>query len=167
VSARSGGKPIVQTTLRSLTLAALVGFGGSATAVLAADEPRTIVIVHPGRAAFEPDQRQLRALFTLRVTVWPDGEPVRVFVLSDRAELHDRFVRERLGTYPYVLRGVWDRKVYTGVGLAPVEVRSEEEMQEKVLSTPGAIGYARGAGQSFLPRYLRELVASAMRRSDE
>jgi hypothetical protein len=102
----------------------------------------------------------------LRVTVWPDGQPVRVFVLPDRAELHDQFVRERLGTYPYVLRSVWDRKVYTGVGLAPVEVRSEAEMAKRVSSTPGAIGYARGADQSFLPESLRELVASAVGRAD-
>jgi hypothetical protein len=132
----------------------------------AADEPRTVVIVHPDRAGFDPDRRQLRALFTMRVTVWPDGEPARVFVLPDRSELHDQFCRERLGTYPYVLRGVWDRKIYTGVGLAPIEVRSEAEMRQKVLSTPGAIGYARVGDHSFVPEFLRELAARATVRSD-
>ncbi len=124
------------------------------------------MLVHPDRAAFEPDRSLLRALFTLRVTVWPDGQPVRVFVLPDRAQLHDEFVRERLGTYPYVLRSVWDRKVYTGVGLAPVEVGSEAEMTKRVMSTPGAIGYARGADQSFLPEYLRELAAFTQGQAD-
>jgi hypothetical protein len=157
----------VQTTLRVLVaIAALVGPAGGGAVVLAAEDPRTVVLVHPDRTAFEPDRSLLRALFTLRVTVWPDGEPVRVFVLPDQAELHDAFVREQLGTYPYVLRSVWDRKVYTGVGLAPFEVGSEAEMTRKVLSTPGAIGYARGARQSFLPEYLRELSGMAQERPD-
>jgi ABC-type phosphate transport system substrate-binding protein len=152
----------VYATFRSTVIAALasvVGFGVPPAA--AEGEPQTVVIVHPDRAGYDPDRRQLRALFTMRVTVWPDGKPARVFVLPDRSELHDQFCRERLGTYPYVLRSVWDRKIYTGVGLAPVEVRSEVEMQQKVLSTPGAIGYVRVTDHSFLPDSLRELAARA------
>jgi hypothetical protein len=145
-------------------LAAVIGFGAQPAG--ADDGPETVVIVHPDRSAYDPDRRQLRALFTMRVTVWPDGKPARVFVLPDRSALHDRFCRERLGTYPYVLRSVWDRKIYTGVGLAPIEVRSEAEMQQKVLSTPGAIGYARVGGHTFLPEFLRELAAKATERSD-
>ena len=145
-------------------LAASIGLGAQPAG--ADDQPQTVVIVHPDRSAYDPDRRQLRALFTMRVTVWPDGKPARVFVLPDRSELHDQFCRERLGTYPYVLRGVWDRKIYTGVGLAPIEVRSESEMQQKVLSTPGAIGYARVSDHSFLPDSLRELAARATGRSD-
>jgi hypothetical protein len=156
--------------LRALAIAALAGLGWLGAGSAAAQEPHetatTTVITHADRAAFEPDRRQLRALFTLRVTVWPDGQPVRVFVLPDRAELHDQFVRERLGTYPYVLRSVWDRKVYTGVGLAPVEVRTEAEMREKVRSTPGAIGYARDGSKSFVFDVLHDLAAQTPGRAD-
>lgn len=79
----------------------------------------------------------------MRVRQWPDGRPTRVFVLGDTSELHDRFCREQLGTYPYVLRNAWDRMVYTGTGLAPVLVENEDEMRRRVLATPGAIGYVR------------------------
>jgi len=56
----------------------------------------------------EPEQ--LRATFSVRQTKWPDGTPLRVFVLPDRHALHIRFTKEVLGGYPYQLRSTWDRK---------------------------------------------------------
>lgn len=105
------------------------------------------IITSPDRADIALERPLLRAIFTLRMREWPDGRPVRVFVLPDNHELHDRFSREELGTYPYVLRGVWDRVLYTGTGFAPIVVRTEDEMRRLVSSTPGAIGYVdRAAG---------------------
>jgi hypothetical protein len=101
------------------------------------------VLVHPDHAKVPLGREELRAIFMMRTRAWPDGRPIRVFVLGDGAELHDEFVRTRLGTFPYVLRGGWDRMVFTGTGFAPTLVGSEAEMRERVLATPGAIGYAR------------------------
>ena len=101
------------------------------------------VIVSPSLAEITLDRSLLRAVFTMRVREWPDGTPVRVFVLPDDNPLSDRFYRERLGMYSYVLRRAWDRMVFTGTGLAPTVVRSESEMIELVRSTPGAIGFVR------------------------
>lgn len=110
------------------------------------------IIVNPGISDVELDRDVLRAIFTMRLRAWPDGRPVRVFVLPDDDPVSDLFYRERLGMYSYVLRSAWDRMVYTGTGLAPTVVHSEKEMRERVLETPGAIGYvSRGRGSSFLP----------------
>jgi hypothetical protein len=89
------------------------------------------------------DRSLLRAVFTMRVRQWPDGSPIKVFVLPDSDPLSDQFYRERLGMYSYVLRRAWDRMVFTGTGLAPTVVGTEKEMIERVRSTPGAIGYVR------------------------
>jgi ABC-type phosphate transport system substrate-binding protein len=86
----------------------------------------------------------LRAIFTMQLRAWPDGRPVRVFVLPDNNPISDRFYRQQLGLYPYVLRATWDRMVFTGTGLAPTIVQSEQEMRERVRSIPGAIGYVGG-----------------------
>ena len=56
------------------------------------------------------DRKQLRATFFVRQTKWPDGTPVRVFVLPDRHALHIPFTKQVLGVYPYQLRPTWDRK---------------------------------------------------------
>jgi hypothetical protein len=117
------------------------------------------VITSPDRASVTVDRQLLLAMFTMRMRAWPDGTPARVFVLPDSDRLHDRFCRELLGTYPYVLRSSWDRLVFTGAGLAPVTVRNESEMREKVRSTPGAIGYALSRPLSFIPAYLVALAS--------
>jgi hypothetical protein len=105
--------------------------------------PSVDVIVSPSLISAKFDRNLLRAVFTMRLRQWPDGSPVRVFVLPDNDPLSDQFYRERLGMYSYVLRRAWDRMVFTGTGLAPTVVQTPREMIERVRSTPGAIGYVR------------------------
>lgn len=99
------------------------------------------IIVNPALQSVALDRDLLRAIFTMRLRAWPGGAPVRVFVLPDNNPLSDRFYREQLGMYSYVLRAAWDRMVFTGTGLAPTVVATEEEMRRRVRETPGAIGY--------------------------
>jgi hypothetical protein len=112
------------------------------------------IIVGPGLEGISLDRDLLRAIFTMRLRAWPNGPPVRVFVLPDSDPLSDRFYREQLGMYSYVLRAAWDRMVFTGTGLAPTVVHSEQEMRERVRLTPGAIGYVskNGAGTWRAPQ---------------
>lgn len=86
-------------------------------------------------------REHLREVFFVRVTSWPNGLPIRVFVLPDQNPLHIRFSKEILGVYPYQLRSAWDRMIYSGTGVPPTVVDSEEEMRARLKSTPGAIGY--------------------------
>ncbi len=83
----------------------------------------------------------VRAIFGMRQQAWPDGTPIKVFVLADDAPLHDSFCKEKLSAFPYQLRQAWDRLVFSGTGQAPIRVSSSEEMFSRVASTPGAIGY--------------------------
>ena len=122
------------------------------------------ILVNPDIANVPLDRDLLRAVFTMRLRSWPNGPAVRVFVLPDSDPVSDRFYREQLGMYSYVLRSAWDRMVYTGTGLVPTVVRSEQEMRERVLATPGAIGYvSRGGSSSSLPARPVMLTAFADR----
>lgn len=85
----------------------------------------------------------LRATYSMRVRQWSDGTPIRVFVLPDRDDLHASFSKDVLHVYPYVLRDTWDRMVFTGTGHAPIEVANQQEMLQRVSTTPGAIGYVQ------------------------
>ena len=83
----------------------------------------------------------LRSIFSMSLKTWSDGTKIRVFVLSDDDKLHKAFSKEKLNVFPYQLRSTWDRLVFSGTGQAPVRVNSIEEMRDKVINTPGAIGY--------------------------
>jgi ABC-type phosphate transport system substrate-binding protein len=83
----------------------------------------------------------LRAIFSMRMTQWPDGTPIRVFVLGDKNPDHATFSKQVLGVFPHQLRRAWNRQIYSGTGQAPNKVESAEEMRFQIEKTPGAIGY--------------------------
>ena len=87
-------------------------------------------------------QNEARLFFSMRLQRWPDDRPIKVFVLPDDDPLHASFSKKLLGLFPYQLRGVWDRQLFSGTGQAPTTVADEDEMIRRVASTPGAIGYA-------------------------
>lgn len=99
------------------------------------------IVTHPGISEKALSKGTLRAIFGMRLHEWPDGTPIRVFVMPDQAPLHVTFSKEKLNVFPYQLRSAWDRLVFSGTGQAPETVNSLEEMLVKVASTPGAIGY--------------------------
>jgi len=99
------------------------------------------LIVHPGVEQIPEKREIVRSLFTMQLLRWPDGSPVRVFVLPDGNPTHKSFAKKRLGVFPYQLRRAWDRAVFSGTGQAPTEVSDEDEMLERVANTPGAVVY--------------------------
>lgn len=88
-----------------------------------------------------PNDQQLRAIYTMRLRRWPDGQVIRVFVLPDTHPVHVAFAERRLRVLPHLLRRAWDRLVHSGTGDAPIQVSDEARMREAVARTPGAIGY--------------------------
>jgi hypothetical protein len=123
---------MAQARLWALLLIAILGAAPAA----AAD-----VIVHPGYPESDIARPLLRGVFGMRVRAWPDGTPIRVFVLEDAHPVHQKFVKSVLQMYPYQLRQNWDRLLYSGTGQPPISVVSEEELLRRVASTPGSIGY--------------------------
>jgi ABC-type phosphate transport system substrate-binding protein len=83
----------------------------------------------------------LRNIYTLRQTLWPNRQPIVVFVLPDDSPAHVAFAKEKLGLYPYRLRQTWDRMSFSGMASAPIQVNDENDMRARVRATPGAIGY--------------------------
>jgi ABC-type phosphate transport system substrate-binding protein len=99
------------------------------------------VVVNPSVPEIKLSRSALRAIFSMRLRTWSDGSVIRVFVLDNRSSLHAKFSKKILSIFPYQLQRTWDRLVYSGTGQAPTEVKSIEDMHDKIASTPGAIGY--------------------------
>lgn len=99
------------------------------------------VIAHPKVELQQLSPAQLRALFSMRQTQWPDGSAVRVFVLSSEHPLHQSFCKEQLRMFPYQLDNIWNRLSFSGIGTRPQLVGSEQELVQMIQLTPGSIGY--------------------------
>ena len=146
-------------TLRSLlcllALAAVCQPSMAARAIVNAVQPDNEIV----------DRADLRAIFTLRKRQWSSGAPVKVYVLPDDNEVHDDFVKQKLHLYPYQLRQIWNRLVFSGTGVAPVEVDTEAEVLQAVIDNPNAIGYVNGAelptGVKEVPLPLNNAVLEA------
>jgi len=123
--------------MAGLILLLLLGFPGTALS-------QGTVVVNPGMDVTALSQNAIRSIFGMRLRNWPDQQPIRVFVLPDQHPVHEEFSKQVLNIFPNQLRRAWDRLVYSGTGQAPIQVETEQEMLEKVASTPGAIGYLSG-----------------------
>lgn len=109
--------------------------------MLAGPVPGQELIGHRDLPISELTKTEVRMIFTMRLPRLADNTPVRVFVLPDDHPLHQRFAKVLLGLFPYQLRQVWDRQLYSGTGQAPTPVASESDMIRRVAATPGALGY--------------------------
>jgi hypothetical protein len=108
--------------------------------ILRADELKLRILDSTGQAKHLSPET-IREIFFMRLSSWPDGSPIRVFVLPDNDPLHVQFAKEVLGVYPFQLRSAWDRLVYSGIGVSPTTVETAEEMQMRIRTTQGSIGY--------------------------
>ena len=87
-------------------------------------------------------QSELRQIFTGHKQYWSNGEKIHVVVLEDVHTLHKAFCRENLQMFPYQLSRLWDQLTYSGQGVTPTRVSSQEALLNMVENTAGAIGYA-------------------------
>ena len=109
--------------------------------LLAPNLAAQVLISHPDNTPIELSKNHLRAIFAMRTQQWPDGSEIHVFVLEDSHAVHTDFCKHILGMFPYQLRRIWDRQVFSGTGISPIIVKTEAEMLERVSTTKGAIGY--------------------------
>ncbi|MEY8198258.1 MAG: hypothetical protein RPS47_03350 [Colwellia sp.] len=99
------------------------------------------IVTHRQVTEISLTKSQLRRIYTMRQLRWSDNSAINVFVLSSQHDLHQRFAKERLQIFPYQLNRIWHKLTYSGLGVAPTIVASEQELIQAVTKTPGAIGY--------------------------
>lgn len=97
--------------------------------------------MHSGVQSEAVTRQYLLSVFSMRTRTWPGGQPIRVFVLPYKHSVHQDFSKNVLGIFPYQLRSIWDRALFSGAGQSPTVVPTVDIMLEKVRSTTGAIGY--------------------------
>ena len=84
---------------------------------------------------------QLRRIYSMRQLHWQNGTPIVVYVLASNNPLHQQFCKQQLRLFPYQLDRIWNKLTFSGYGVAPIEVATQQELIKAVKLTKGAIGY--------------------------
>lgn len=136
--------PISTPVVRTLLLVACLAPSSlSLASPLRADADEVVVIVPAGSSVDTLSKAGLRAIFGMRSRTWPQGGAIKVFVLEDDDPVHATFAKKVLHTFPFNLRRIWDRRVYSGTGQLPYVVKTEAEMRDKISVIENSIGYIR------------------------
>ena len=116
----------------------------SVTFMVQSQAPVVQVIAHTSVSSQKISVDQIRRIFSMRQTVWPNDQLITVYVLANQDPTHQDFSIKVLGMFPYQLDRIWNKLVYSGLGEEPIKVKSEQEMLERISQQPGAIGYVMG-----------------------
>lgn len=105
------------------------------------DENAVVLVCHPDNPINSLSKTELRAIYSMHLQEWKSGRSIKVYVLPDRSEIHQRFTKNNLGFFAYQLRRNWDRQVFSGTGEAPKEIATALQMKAQIATTKDSIGY--------------------------
>ena len=101
-----------------------------------------VLIVNADTEIKSLSRKELRSLFSLRRSVWSDGTNVRLVTMPDGHKLHKDFIEKQLKLFPYQVKRIWNRQIYSGSAISPLRAKSTAELIDLVGKTKGAIGYS-------------------------
>jgi len=101
------------------------------------------------------NQTMLTNIYTMVYSKWSSGSKV-VVIDNNESSVHGKFY-SFIGKDPASVRKEWLKKQLTGEGKAPESLNSDEEVINKVASTPGAIGFVKSSSVNKSVKVLLEI----------
>lgn len=103
------------------------------------------VIVNRSNRVTALTKAEVSAIFMRRVRSWPGGAEIVPVQPPAASELRHEFTRAiHETTVAFVIR-YWQRLIFAGRALPPLELPGDTDVIALVRKTPGAIGYVRDA----------------------
>ena len=121
-------------------VAAVVGLMAGAPAAAAQEY---LVIVNDANTVETVNRDELSQIFLKRVSQWPNGNPVVPVDLSESSSTREAFSQAVHGRPVSAIEAYWQRQIFSGRGVPPVEKSAETEVIEYVRTNPHAVGYVR------------------------
>jgi len=103
-------------------------------------EAQIVVIANKSVSEKELSQEEILDIYTLNRSRWDSGQRIRVFDFKSPRKLRKSFYKY-LDLSKDELQIIWLRKQFTGKGMPPEVLGSEQDIVAKIARTPGAIGY--------------------------
>lgn len=87
------------------------------------------------------DRYTVQKIFTKKISRWPNGKNINVFIKPLSSIEHRDFVTKVLGLTPYYYQEQVEEQTFSGKAASITEVQNDEQMVSKIEHTPGGIGY--------------------------
>ena len=99
------------------------------------------VVIVGGHATPELSKDLAKQIFLKKIDVLPNGIAAVPFDLTDENYIKWDFYKKLAGKEPDQMHSYWSRALFNGVGSPPVQLKTALELEERLMSIPGAIGY--------------------------
>jgi ABC-type phosphate transport system substrate-binding protein len=119
----------------------LLGLLVPASSALAQPERPFLVIVNPQNPTTSVDRKFVANAFLKKATRWSNDSAIRPVDLAPRFQVRRRFSQDVLKRSVEAVKSYWQRLVFSGRGLPPPELDSDDAVVAYVARHPGAIGY--------------------------
>ena len=99
------------------------------------------IIVNPKNPTFSVDRQFASQSFLKKIVTWSHGGVIRPVDLALDSPTRRKFTEDVLGRSVSAVKSYWLQIVFSGRGVPPPELSSDEDVVRYVLREPGAIGY--------------------------
>lgn len=128
-----------------LKLLALPGLLWLGAARARAETPDFRVIVHPSRPEQALSREFLANAFLKNVTRWSDNQALHPCDQKGDTHVRRRFSESVLKRSVQAVKTYWQQRIFSGRGVPPPELDSDEAVVRWVEARPGAVGYVSGS----------------------
>jgi ABC-type phosphate transport system substrate-binding protein len=127
-----------------LVVALIVGSFATRSSAVGA-EPGFRVIVNARNNATALDNKTIADMFLKKRTQWGNETVIMPVDLKRDSAVRKQFSEQVIGRSIAAVRTYWNRLVFSGRGVPPPELGSDDEIVKYVAKHPGAIGYVSAA----------------------
>lgn len=100
-----------------------------------------VFIINPAVPETAMPVADLKDVLLGNITKWPHGGGVIKLVVLTEGALHAKIIKDYTQRTPEQFDKFWKKKVFTGTGIMPAQLRNEADIVAYVAANPGAIGY--------------------------
>lgn len=111
------------------------------------DSPAFLVIINTRNPATNLERKFLSDVFFKKVTRWPDDSVIEPADQKPDSPVRRKFSETVLNRSIAAMKNHWQQLIFSGRGVPPPELASDEEVLQYVLKHPGAIGYISGSAK--------------------
>jgi ABC-type phosphate transport system substrate-binding protein len=108
-------------------------------------QPDFRVICAPSRPETSVPRQFLADAFLKNVTRWPDDETIRPVDQKADSVARRRFSDSVLHRSVAAMKTYWQQRIFSGRGVPPPELDSDDAVVRYVEAHPGAVGYIAGS----------------------